>query len=180
MVKTRIMLSSMLPALAIAQAASSQTLGVAEGRCRPSERGPSLIISVVGLKDRKGNLKAELYPYNDRDYLADDTDLVKAGKTFRRVVIALPQEGTVQMCIRAPAAGTYALTVLHDRDRDGRFNRSRTDGDGLGFGRNPTSQGPFKPAVENARVAVGNGPTPATIRMMYRTGLFTITPLKTH
>ena len=165
--------------MASAQVASSPSLGTAEGRCRPGEHGPALLISVVGLKDRKGTIKAELYPANDTDFLADDNVLVNAGKTFRRVVAEVPDAGPVQLCLRAPGAGVYALSLLHDRDRDGRFNKSMSNGDGLGFGTNPSSQGPFKPRAATGRVTVGAGPTPVTIRLLYRTGIFSISPLKT-
>ena len=167
-----------VPTLAFAQLPSSPSLGIAEGRCRPGENGPSLIVNLVGLKDRAGNLKAELYPANDTDFLADDDILINAGKTFRRVVMDVPQTGPVQLCIRAPGPGVSGLTVLHDRDRDRKFNLSRSTGDGIGFGGNPKSQGPFKPKIANAKVTVGNGPTPVTIAMLYRTGLLSLGRLK--
>lgn len=180
MLKRILLLAIALPGVALAQVGPSPSLGTAEGRCRPGERGPSLVVTAVGLKDRKGILKAELYPFNDSDFLADDNVLVNARKTFRRVLIEMPQTGPVRICIRAPAAGVYALTLLQDRDRDGRFNRSRSEGDGLGFGSNPASLGPFKPSASVARVTVGAGPTPVTVRMMYRTGLLSVTPLRTN
>lgn len=167
-----------LPVVATAQVPSSPSLGTAEGRCRPGESGPSLLVNMLGLKDRAGNMKVELYPANDTDFLADDNVLINAGKTFRRVLVGVPPSGPVQVCIRAPAPGTYGLTVLHDRDKDGKFNLSRTTGDGIGFGANPTSQGPFKPRVAVARVTVGAGPTPVNIIMLYRTGLLSLGRLK--
>ena len=167
-----------LPAALSAQVPSSPSLGIAEGRCRAGESGPALVINFAGLKDRDGDLKAELYPANDTDFLADDNILLNAGKTFRRAVIDVPQTGQVQICLRAPAPGTYALTVLHDRDKDRKFNLSRTTGDGIGFGANPISQGPFKPKVANARIVVGAGPTPVTVHMLYHTGLLSLGRLK--
>jgi uncharacterized protein (DUF2141 family) len=171
---------ALLPTVAAAQLPSSPSLGMAEGRCRPGESGPSLIVNLLGLKDRAGNLKAELYPANETDFLADDNILLNAGKTFRRVLIDVPPSGPVQLCIRAPAPGTYGLTVLHDRDKDRKFNLSRTTGDGIGFGGNPKSQGPFKPKIAVARVDVGNGPTPVNVVMLYRTGLLSLGRLKTN
>jgi uncharacterized protein (DUF2141 family) len=176
--KKFVLLSALLPVVAFAQVPSSPNLGIAEGRCRPGESGPSLIVNLVGLKDRAGNLKAELYPANDSDFLADDNILINAGKTFRRVVIDVPQSGPVQLCIRAPGPGVYGFTVLHDRDKDRKFNLSRSTGDGIGFGGNPKSQGPFKPKIAIAKVTVGNGPTPVTIAMLYRTGILSLGRLK--
>ena len=175
--KRFIALSALLPAVALAQVPSSPSLGMAEGRCRPGESGPSLLITVTGMRDRKGTMKAELYPANDHDFLADDNVLINEGKTFRRVVIDVPESGPVTLCLRAPAAGTYGLSLLHDRDRDRRFNKSY-DGDGIGFGGNPTSLGPFKPRIAIGRVIVGAGPTPVTVRMLYRNGLLSFGLLK--
>jgi uncharacterized protein (DUF2141 family) len=176
--KKLLVIAALAPACASAQLASSPSLGIAEGRCRPGESGPSLLVNVQGMKDRAGNLKVELYPANDTDFLQDDNILLNQGKTFRRVVADVPESGAVQLCIRAPAAGTYALTVLHDRDKDRKFNLSRTTGDGIGFGANPKSQGPFKPKAAIARVAVGAGPTPVNVIMLYRTGLLSLGRLK--
>lgn len=160
---------------AVAQIKSSPSLGRAEGRCRPGESGPSLIVTVTGLKDRAGTLKAELYPANDTDFLADDNILINQGKTFRRVLVDIQQTGTAQLCIRAPAAGTYGLSLLHDRDSNRKFGASI---DGVGFGSNPASLGPFKPKIAIARVTVGNGPTRVSVRMLYRSGLISFAPLK--
>ncbi len=164
-------------ALAIIGAApvpSSPSLGRAEGRCRPGEPGPALLITVSGLKDRGGTLKAELYPANDTDFLADDNVLVNAGKTFRRVLVDIVKTGPAQICIRVPAPGAYGLSLLHDRDGNGKFGASA---DGVGFGGNPQSLGPFKPKIAIGRVTAGAGVTQVNVRMLYRKGLFSFAPL---
>ncbi len=168
-------LALMVPVMASAQVPSSPSLGIAEGRCRPGESASAFLVNVAGLKDRGGTMKVELYPANDTDFLADDNVLINAGKPFRRVVADVPSSGPLQLCIRAPGAGTWALTLLHDRDANRKFGLSI---DGVGFGANPASLGPAKPKVAIARAVVGNGPTPVTIRMMYRRGLFSFAPLK--
>ena len=162
-------------ALTGANLPSTPSLGQAEGRCRAGEPGPALLINVSGLKDRRGTLKAELYPANDTDFLADDNILINAGKTFRRVVMDVPASGNVQMCIRAPSSGAYGLSLLHDRDANRKFGLSI---DGVGFGGNPKSLGPSKPKIAVGRVVAGNGPTPVTVRMLYRRGLFSFGPIK--
>src|SRR3546814_2732156 len=82
----------------------SPTLGKAEPACRPKETGPALIVHVVGLKERKGLVRAEVYPANDADFLQDDAILINQGKTFRRVALELPPSGTATLCIRVPSA----------------------------------------------------------------------------
>jgi uncharacterized protein (DUF2141 family) len=163
------------PTMAFAQVPSSPSLGIAEGRCRAGEPGPAFLITVTGLKDRGGTMKAELYPANDTDFLADDNVLINARKTFRRVVIDVPATGPVQMCIRGPAPGAYGLSLLHDRDGNRKFGLSI---DGVGFGSNPDSLGPFKPKIAVGRVVAGAGITPITVRMLYRRGLISFGPIK--
>lgn len=153
---------------------STPDLGKAEGQCRADERGPAYLVDVAGLKDRKGRLKLELYPANDTDFLADDNILVAAGKPFRRVEAPVPQSGPVQLCIRAPGAGIYALSLLHDRDANRRFSLSI---DGIGFAGNP-KLGWSKPHAAAASVPVGSGPTRITITVNYRRGLFSFGPLE--
>ena len=81
---------ALVPLLTAATIPSTPDLGKAEGRCRSSEPGPAFIVNVSGLRDRTGNLKLEVYPATDEDFLADDNVLVAAGKTFRRVEVGLP------------------------------------------------------------------------------------------
>jgi uncharacterized protein (DUF2141 family) len=153
---------------------SSPDLGKAEGQCRPGEKGPAVNLTIVGMKDRAGNLRAEVYPPNDNDFLEDDNKLVMAGKTFRRVEMPTPQSGVVQMCVRLPGPGTYTLSVLHDRDLNRKFGISS---DGIGFPNNP-KLGLSKPRAAATSFVAGPGITDVTIRLNYRRGMFSFGPLK--
>ena len=154
--------------------ASNPSLGIAEGRCRADESGPAFMVSVSGLKDRKGSLKLEVYPSNDVDFLQDDNLLLNAGKVFRRAVVPVPQSGTPVLCIRVPAPGDYSVSLLHDRDNNRKFNFT---GDGIGFAGNPKLHW-SKPKAAATRAHAGAGLTPITIVMNYRTGLASFGPLK--
>ena len=157
-----------------AQVESNRNLGKPEGHCRAGESGPAVMITVVGLKDRRGVLRAELYPDNDKDFLEDDNILINAGKIFRRVELPVPAAGAVQLCIRTPGAGNYALALLHDRDANRKFGFST---DGVGFPNNPRL-GLSKPKAAAARFPTGPGVSDISIRLNYRKGLFSFGPLE--
>lgn len=154
-------------AAAFGTIASSPSLGVAAGTCRPGESGPAVLVEVVGLRDRRGRLRLELYPDNDGDFLADDNVLVEAGKSFARVDVPTPPAGPVELCIRAPRPGRYALSLLHDRDGDHRF---AITADGIGFAGNPRL-GWSKPHAAAASLEVAAGLTRTTIIPNYLHGL---------
>lgn len=170
-------LVAMVPVLLAAGPAlrSTPDLGKAEGRCRPGESGPALMVEAVGMKDRSGTMKLEIYPANDQDFLADDNVLVAAGKTFRRVEMATPASGPVVLCVRIPGPGTYAVSVLHDRDSNRKFGWKI---DGIGFSGNP-KLGWSKPKASSARMLVkSGGVSRISVTMNYKSGLG-VGPLKT-
>jgi uncharacterized protein (DUF2141 family) len=135
--------------------------------------GPRLYVNVQGLKDRTGRLKLELYPANEADFLKDDRDLKKEGKPFRRVWAQTPQSGAVTLCIRAPAAGQWALLFTHDRDGKNKFNFWQ---DGAGF-TSGQRLGRSRPKVGQARVNVPAGGGTVTVRAQYLRGLGGFGPL---
>jgi len=154
--------------LAAATLASTPDLGKREGACRPNEPGPAVLIEALGLKDRTGLLRAELYPDADGDFLADDNILIAAGKTFARVDMPVPATGPARLCIRVPRPGRYALSLLHDRNANLKFDLST---DGIGFPGNP-KLGWSRPKAAKAAFDAGPGLTTVAIRLNYRRGLF--------
>jgi uncharacterized protein (DUF2141 family) len=172
-----LLLAATVPLLLAAGPAlrSTPDLGKAEGRCRAGESGPALMVEAVGMKDRTGKMKLEVYPANDQDFLADDNVLVAAGKTFRRVEVDTPDSGPVVLCVRIPGPGTYAVTLLHDRDSNRKFGWKI---DGIGFSGNP-KLGWSKPKASSARMLVkSGGVSKISIVMNYKSGLG-VGPLKT-
>lgn len=171
-VRTRAALADVAAAMMCAWAggAAAEPLGADAAACQPGG-GPAVVATIMGLKDRAGDLRLELYPATPDDYLASDKQLQAQGKTFRRVSITPPAAGPVTMCIRAPRAGRYALVMLHDRDGKMKFNY-HVDGAGvasnkrIGFG---------KPSLASATIDVGAGVLPVTIRAQYL-GLFGFSP----
>lgn len=136
--------------------------------------GPAIRVNVLGLKDRTGELKLELYPANEADFLKDDRDLIRAGKLFRRVRAPTPQTGPVSLCMRVPAPGTYALLFTHNRDGRNKFNFWE---DGAGMPSN-LKIGRSRPKLAMARITVPDGVVTADIRAQYLRGLGGFSPLK--
>ncbi|MDB5707522.1 MAG: hypothetical protein JWN66_4638 [Sphingomonas bacterium] len=136
--------------------------------------GPAIRANVSGLKDRTGELKLELYPANDADFLKDDRDLIKEGKFFRRVRVPTPQQGSVALCIKVPAPGRYALLFTHNRDGRNKFDFWV---DGAGFPSN-IKLGRVRPKVGMATITVGNGMTVTDIQAQYLRGLGGFGPIK--
>ena len=136
--------------------------------------GPAIRVNVIGLRDRVGELKLELYPANEADFLKDDRDLIREGKVFRRVRVPTPQGGPVSLCIRAPAAGSYALLFTHNRDGKNKFNFWE---DGAGM---PSNQriGRARPKLAMARIVVPGGVVTTEIRAQYLRGLSGFSPLR--
>jgi uncharacterized protein (DUF2141 family) len=135
---------------------------------------PAILANVTGLKDRKGRVKLELYPATDADFLKDDRDLIAQGKVFRRIWAPMPAAGPVEICIRVPKPGRYALLFTHDRDGKNKFN-FWTDGAGL-----PSNEriGMSRPKLPMAVVDVGNGVFVTHIRAQYLHGLNGFAPIK--
>ena len=165
--------SLVLLSTSAAAVSPSPSLGKAAASCRPGEAGPALLITVAGLKDRNGMVRAELYPANDTDFLAPDYILVNAGKTFGRIDLDPIPAGIVTLCMRVPAPGRYAISLLHDRDRNRKFG---VFSDGVGFPGAP-KLGFSKPKVGKALVVAGTALTKVQVIMQYQRG-FGVGPLK--
>lgn len=152
--------------------AAAQILGDA-GACSLGT-GPAIEATIEGLKDRRGELKLELYPATEADFLKDDRDLVAEGKPFRRVRVPTPQSGTPILCIRVPRPGSWALLFTHNRDGKNKFGFWS---DGAGFV-SKEKLGRSRPKVGQATIAVGGGVTRVTIRAQYLRGLSGFRPVK--
>ncbi|MEH3158133.1 MAG: DUF2141 domain-containing protein [Sphingomonas taxi] len=157
--------------LLLAPPLPAETLGEDAASCRAG-RGPAIQVDVQGLKDRTGEIWLELYPGTEADFLRDDTDLVKEGKTFRRTRARLPADGDASICVRVPRPGRYALLLRHNRTGKDKFSFWK---DGVGFPGNHAI-GRSKPPFAQAVVDAGSGITAVPIRMQYLRGLSGFTP----
>lgn len=135
--------------------------------------GPAIRVDASGLKDRAGEVKLELYPANEADFLQHGRDLLAAHKTFRRVRAPTPQAGPVSICMRVPAPGRYGLVFTHNRDGKNKFG-FWSDGIGLA---GDQKLGRSRPKLAQALVTVGRGVTVVPVRTQYLRGLGGFGPL---
>lgn len=160
------LLIGVLLAAAPATASAQGILGPDAAACRASE-GPAIQVDATGLKDRTGDLKLELYPADEADFLKPDKDLIAAGKTFRRISVATPATGGIALCMRVAHPGRYALLLVHNRDGKNKFSFWS---DGAGFPSN-RRLGRSRPKVDEALIDVGAGIAVTHIRLQYLRGL---------
>lgn len=165
------LLAGAIGAALLAGSAPAAVLGSDAAAC--VNGGPAILVNVVGLKDRTGELKLELYPATEQDFLKDDRDLIRQGKLFRRVRVPTPQAGGIELCMRVPRPGRYALLFTHNRDGKNKFSFWA---DGAGFASNG-KLGRSRPRLAQAMVDVGGGVTTVTIRAQYLRGISGFGPL---
>jgi uncharacterized protein (DUF2141 family) len=149
-----------------ASPAAAELVGEDAAVCRAGQ-GPAILADIVGLKDRRGEIRIELYPANQEDFLRADYELIQQGKVFRRVRAAPPANGPVSMCLKLPAPGRYAVVFTHNRAGKDKFNIWR---DGAGV-THPVPMGLHQPRYEYATVDAGPGVMHVTIQVQYLRGL---------
>lgn len=154
-------------ALTAASPAGAQAILGSDAAACSSDQGAAVKVEVTGLKDRQGDLKLELYPADEGDFLKDDRDLIAQGKTFRRIRVSAPQSGPVTMCLLAPRPGRYALLFTHNRSGKNKFDFWS---DGAGFASNHRI-GRARPKLGDALVDIPEGVKTIPIRAQYLRGL---------
>lgn len=137
--------------------------------------GTGVLLHVQGFKDRRGNLRVELFSDREDEFLTSRKKLIAEGALFRRVDVKMPEAGGAALvCLRLPRPGHYALVVLHDRNANGKFNFSA---DGVGFPNNP-KLGLSKPDVEKCAFHARPGVTELPIVLNYSRGLLSVGPIR--
>ncbi len=138
-------------------------LGPAAAQCSAG-RGPAMLVRVIGLKDRVGKVRVRAFGGSPATYF-DKT------KALKRIEVAIPAAGPVDVCVPLSAAGVYAVDVRHDTNVNGKSDRS----DGAGASGNPTMSlfdviFKRKPPASKVQVSVGNGVTVVPVTVMYVQG----------
>jgi uncharacterized protein (DUF2141 family) len=170
----RLLICTLLAALpAAAQETPPEILGPQPEACAEGAAGPAVLVHVHGFKDLSGNLRVELYPAVEGDFLAPAVKLRSEGKVFQRIDVPTPQTGEVDVCVALPTPGPYAMAVLHDRNASGKLD---VFSDGFGFPNNPRL-GYGKPDVTEATIVVADEVMRIDVVLNYWNG-FAARPLR--
>lgn len=124
-------------------------------------------VHITGFKTDDGSVRVQAYGANPADFLA-------TGKWVRRVEVQLQGRHSLDVCLRLPRFGDYAVAVRHDANANGKSDWN----DGGGFSRNPRlSLFHLKPAYADVVVTVRRDTPAIPIVMNYRQG-FSIAPMR--
>lgn len=162
-------LAALMTAAALAVAApvsgaSAVAMGPDAAACEAGQ-GPALLVRVEGFKARTGNLRVQVYG-------SDPAQFVKGGERVRRIDLPVSKSGAMDVCVKLPGEGRYAVAVRHDVDGNGKGGIN----DGGGFSRNPKlSLGDAlarrMPEYDQVAITVGQAVRPVEVVLNYRKGL---------
>jgi uncharacterized protein (DUF2141 family) len=143
--------------------AQAGVIGPDAGVCA-SGSGSAILVRVEGLKDRVGPVRVRTFGGSPSTYFDKK-------KTLKRVVVAPPVTGPVEVCMAVPGPGVYAVDIRHDVNRNGDTDKS----DGAGASGNPKISlfdilFGKRPPAEKVAVRVSSGVTPITIQVKYLQG----------
>ena len=128
--------------------------------CRPvGAAAAELRVTVEGLRSDKGHVSFGLYDNSDK--FPGRAGVIEGGR-------AKIQGGRAVFIFHDLKPGRYAVSVFHDENDDGQFNRSLIGLplEGYGFSNNPRVV-LSAPSFDDAAVTVGDAAAATTIRMAY-------------
>jgi uncharacterized protein (DUF2141 family) len=123
---------------------------------------PAILVEVVGVKSETGSIRVQAYGGNPAHYFDKGTYIER---------IDMPTAQAREICVPVPKPGTYAISVRHDVNGNGKSDMK----DGGGMSGNPSMSvwdliTKSKPAAKDVQVHVGAGVTPVRVVMNYVQG----------
>lgn len=125
--------------------------------CAPGG-GPAIRVTINGIKQASGKVRAQVYNGTSSDWL-------ESGRWLNRVELPA-RRGRMTVCLPVPKSGNYAVAVRHDVNGNGKTD-IRTDGGAMS---NDPSINIFnlgKPGIDKTRINVGRGVKSIAITMKY-------------
>ena len=117
--------------------------------------GARALINILGLENQEGNIRVQVYSDDPEEFLEN-------GKKLLRVDVPVSSLDA-QVCVSLPAAGTYAMVVMHDRNANGRADILT---EGFGFSRNPKLMF-SKPDHDEVAIVMSEGVTEIDVSLNY-------------
>lgn len=112
-------------------------------------------VTVDGLKDETGNVRAQIYSSNPDEFL-------EKGKKLVRVDVKTEAKGQ-SICVPLPRPDTFALVIMHDRNANGKADFFS---EGFGFSNNP-KLGLAPPDAADVMFEAPEGVTDLTVEVKY-------------
>ena len=156
---------AMAGAVVVTTPASAVPSGPFARACSAGTDAPAMLVRVTGFRSRTGTIRVQLYG-GDPDHYFDKHSYL------RRIDLPVPGAGALDVCVPAPAPGTYAVSVRHDVDGSGKTGRE----DGGGMSGNPEMSlfdlmFKRKPPPGKVAVQVGHGVRVVPVVLNYIDGL---------
>lgn len=123
---------------------------------------PAILVHVVGAKSDSGTIRVQAYGGDPARYFDKGTWIER---------IDMPTASAREVCVPVPRPGTYAISVRHDANGNGKSDMR----DGGGMSGNPHMSvwdliTKTKPDPDAVKVQVGTGVTPVKVVMNYVQG----------
>lgn len=125
--------------------------------CAPGN-GPAIRVTINGIKEARGNIRAQVYNGTSADWL-------ERGKWLNRIEMPA-RRGRMTFCLPVPKSGNYAVAVRHDLNGNGKTD-IRTDGGAMSNNPSISIFNLGKPAVDKTLFSVGSGVKSIAVTMKY-------------
>lgn len=141
--------------------ARAEAMNAAAPICSAGD-SPAILVHVVGIRSESGTIRVQAYGGDPARYFDKGTYIER---------IDMPTAKAHEVCVPVPRPGTYAISVRHDVNGNGKSDLR----DGGGMSGNPHLSvwdliTKSKPDPEEVKVQVGSGVTPVRVVMNYVQG----------
>lgn len=127
--------------------------------CVAGQSGAAILVKVSNILYDEGNLRAQIYSSDPEEFLEKGTKLYRKDVPVR-------QAGEQEICVPVPGPDTYALVVMHDRNKNGKADFFS---EGFGFSNNPKLR--FSPPdAEEVMIKVPSGVLHVPVELYYILG----------
>lgn len=141
--------------------ARAEAMNAAAPLCK-SGGSPAMLVEIVGISSGSGIVRVQAYAGDPRHYF-------DKGSYIERIDMPAAKAG--EICVPVPRPGTYAISVRHDTNGNGKSDLK----DGGGMSGNPRLSLwdlalKNKPDPKSVQIRVGEGVTPVRVVMNYVQG----------